>query len=854
MEKKQTGTDPRIIRISVRDLVEFVMRGGDIDNRRLAGAEKEAMQAGNRIHRKIQRGKGGSYHAEVVMKHTVDEGEFVISLEGRADGVIIEDDGVTIDEIKGVYLDIDRLTEPVKVHLAQAMCYGYMYGADHGLSDITVQVTYCNLETENIRIFEQVYTFAELEEWFDGLIHEYVKWARYLYEHAISRDISLRGLEFPYAYREGQKELAVSVYKAIARKRNLFIQAPTGVGKTLSVVYPGLKAMGEGLTEKIFYLTARTITRSVAEETFSILKDRGMHLKSVTITAKEKLCFLEKPSCNPDDCPYAKGHFDRVNDAVWDLLHREFGITRELILRYAEEYQVCPFEFCLDVSSWVDAVICDYNYVFDPDVRLKRYFSDGVEGEYLFLVDEAHNLVSRAREMYSAALVKEDVLQAKRLLAGKSPKVCRYLERVNKLLLTMKRETEGYVVHEEINALAVLLNSLYGELENFLDDNRQFEDRELVLDFYFELRSFLMVYDKLDEAYTIYSEILPDGQFMVKLFCMNPAGNLKECLEKGRSTIFFSATLLPVNYYKELLSGNLEDYAVYAESPFPRENRLLLVADDVSSRYTRRNKREFEKVADYIRAAVCGKKGNYMVFFPSYAYLNEVMAVWEEKEREAARTESGTAEIFLENADGKTSCKEVRQWTEPVTVVCQDSRMNEAQKEEFLRMFEEEREDSLAAFCVMGGVFSEGIDLKEERLIGAIVVGAGLPMVCTEQELLKAYFDRQEKRGFDYAYQYPGMNKVQQAAGRVIRTMEDRGVILLLDDRFLRDEYQALFPREWRPFSVVNRKNVGQAIEEFWAREPKGKCSETGNMQKRKLKNMIPKTEIREERKYGERI
>ena len=796
MERKRAGADYGIIRISVRDLVEFVKRGGDIDNRRLAGAEREAMQAGSRIHRKLQREKGGGYHAEVVMKHTVDEGEFVISLEGRADGVIIEDGGVTIDEIKGVYLDIDRLAEPVKVHLAQAMCYGYMYCADHGLPSVTVQVTYCNLETENVRIFTQDYTFEELEVWFDGLIHEYVKWARFLHEHAVSRDASLRELEFPYAYREGQKELAISVYKAIARERNLFIQAPTGVGKTLSVLYPGLKAMGEGLAEKIFYLTARTITRSVAEETFAILKDRGMHLKSVTITAKEKLCFLEKPSCNPDDCPYAKGHFDRVNDAVWDLIHREFGITRELILRYAEEYRVCPFEFCLDVSNWVDAVICDYNYVFDPDVRLKRYFAEGTEGEYLFLVDEAHNLVSRAREMYSAALVKEDVLQAKKLLAGKSAKLTRLFDRLNKLLLAMKRESEGYEVHEEINALAVLANSLYGELENFMDDNRQFENREQVLDFYFELRSFLMVYDGLDDAYTIYSELLADGRFMVKLFCMNPAGNLKECLEKGRSTVFFSATLLPVNYYKELLSGNLDDYAVYAESPFPRENRLLLVADDVSSRYTRRNRREFEKVADYIRAAVCGKRGNYMVFFPSYAYLNEVMAVWEEKEG-AAR------EAFAD-------------WAEPITVVCQDSRMNEAQKEEFLRMFEEEREESLAAFCVMGGMFSEGIDLKEERLIGAVVVGAGLPMVCTEQELLKAYFDRQEKRGFDYAYQYPGMNKVQQAAGRVIRTMDDRGVILLLDDRFLREEYQAIFPREWRPFTVVNRRNVGSAIEAFW--------------------------------------
>ncbi len=835
MEDRTDGAAVRTIRISVRDLVEFVMRGGDIDNRRLNGAEREAMQAGSRVHRKIQRGMGSTYHAEVVMRHVVDEGEFVIVLEGRADGVIIEEEGVTIDEIKGVCTDISRLEEPFKVHMAQAMCYGYMYSADHRLAAIAVQVTYCDLETEAVRRFRTEHTFAELEEWFGGLIHEYVKWARFLNEHAIERDRSLRELSFPYPYRPGQKELAVSVYRAIARERNLFIQAPTGVGKTLSVIYPALKSMGEGLTEKIFYLTARTITRSVAEETFAILRERGMYLSSVTITAKEKLCFLEKPSCNPDDCPYAKGHFDRVGDAVYDLLHREFGITREVILRYAEEYRVCPFEFCLDVSSWVDAVICDYNYVFDPNVRLRRYFSEESAGRYLFLVDEAHNLVPRAREMYSAALVKEDVLLAKRLLAGRSARLSKLLDRVNKQLLAMKRESDRCVVRDNINALVVQLQTLFGELENFMDDNRQFDEREQVLDFYFELRNFLMVHEKLDDAYTIYSEILGDGRFIVKLFCMNPAGNLKECLEKGRSTVFFSATLLPVNYYKELLSGNTEDYAVYAESPFPRENRLLLVADDVSSRYTRRNRREFEKVAGYIRTVVGARKGNYMVFFPSYSYLNEVMAVWEEQEAGAG---TGSGEEI--SADGKSadespaapagaggaggiplpvvSAGGERPGKVPVTVICQDSHMSEVQKEAFLRMFEEERQDTLAAFCVMGGMFSEGIDLKEERLIGAIVVGAGLPMVCTEQELLKDYFERQKKRGFDFAYQYPGMNKVQQAAGRVIRTMEDRGVILLLDDRFLREEYQAIFPREWRPFSVVNRRNVGRIIEEFWER------------------------------------
>ncbi len=778
------------IKISVRSLVEFVMRSGDLDNRRMKAAEKDAMQAGSRIHRKIQRRMGANYQAEVSMKHVADEGDFQIVIEGRADGVITEPAGVTIDEIKGVYLDINRLEEAIPVHKAQAMCYGYIYLTDHDLDSIAIQVTYCNLETEEIRRFTTDYGAGELTTWFQGLVHEYVKWANYLYRHGLKRDASLKNLTFPYEYRQGQKELAVSVYKSIVRKKDLFIQAPTGVGKTLSTVFPGLKAMGEGHVEKLFYLTAKTITRSVAEETFSILRGRDMYLKSVTITAKEKLCFLDTPSCNPEDCPYARGHYDRVNDGVYEVIHREFGITREIILAYAERFRICPFEFCLDISNWVDAVICDYNYVFDPNVRLKRYFSDGVSGEYLLLVDEAHNLVSRGREMYSAALIKEDVLLAKKIIKGKNGKLSRLLERANKQLLEMKRESDGYRIHENINSLMAVFLSLYGELETFMEESREFEDRDLMLDFYFELRNFLMTFEGVDEAYRIYSELLPDGRFMVRLFCMNPAGHLKECLKKGRSTVFFSATLLPVLYYKELLSGNQEDYAVYADSPFPKENRLLLVAGDVSSRYTRRNQREYEKVADYIETAARGKCGNYMVFFPSYQYLKEVEALWKERMEEAES---------------------------PIAWASQDNRMKEQEREQFLLLFEEQRECSFVAFCVMGGMFSEGIDLKEDRLIGAVVVGTGLPMVCTEQEILKGYFDEKERKGFDYAYQYPGMNKVMQAAGRVIRTMEDRGVILLLDDRFLREEYQTLFPREWWPYQVVNRNNVRQTIEAFWA-------------------------------------
>ena len=780
-------TDRSTIRISVRNLVEFVMRGGDIDNRRTSSAEKDAMQAGSRMHRKIQKRQGADYHAEVSMKHRVEQEDYQILVEGRADGIIEAVSGVTIDEIKCVYMDIRQLEEPLPVHLAQALCYGYMYCCDHeNVNTITIQITYCNLETEEIRRLKQDKTREELETWFQGLIHEYLKWAEYLYRHTLRRDESLRELEFPYKYRAGQKELAVSVYRALARKRNLFIQAPTGIGKTLSVVYPSLKSMGNGNGEKLFYLTAKTITRSVAENCFFLLRERGMLFTTVTITAKEKLCPLEKTECNPDVCPYAKGHFDRVNDAVFDILHEQQGITRKIILDYAEKYQVCPFEFCLDISSWADGIICDYNYVFDPNARLKRYFADGNQGDYLFLIDEAHNLVSRAREMFSACLVKEDILLVKKIIKGRSRKLERELERCNRNLLELKRESAEYRVLPDANLLASNLLGVMGEFDSFLEEEKEFPEWELVLQFYFDLRHFLNMYDGLDDHYRIYTELGEDGNFRLYLFCIDPSRCLNACLEKGIAGIFFSATMIPVMYYKKLLSGNPEDFAVYANSPFDREKRLILVAKDVSSRYTRRNKAEFGKVADYIMMLAQSHVGNYMVFFPSYRYMEVV------------------EQILDERYDGSF------RWQ------MQTKRMTEEEREEFLALFEEKREQSFVGLCVLGGIFSEGIDLKAERLEGTIIVGTGLPMVCSEQEILMQYFADQGENGYDYAYQYPGMNKVLQAAGRVIRTAQDRGVILLLDDRFLRPEIQDLFPREWTEYGLVTRETVGGWLKHFW--------------------------------------
>ena len=782
-----------VIRISVRNLVEFVLRSGDLDNRKTAGSQKEAMQAGSRLHRKIQKRMGAGYQAEVPLKHQIQEDGFRIQVEGRADGILIEPSGVTIDEIKCMYMDVNRLEEAVPVHMAQAACYGYLYGLKHRLSSIWIQITYCNIETEEIRRFRKEWSWEELSQWFSGLIHEYVKWAEYLYHNAVRRTESIKDLEFPYPYRKGQKELAVSVYKSIAQGRNLFIQAPTGIGKTLSCVYPALKAMGEEKADKIFYLTAKTITRTVAEETFQILREKGLYLKSVTITAKEKLCFQEKTECNPDACPYAKGHYDRVNDAVFDIIHQEFGITREIVLQYAKQYRVCPFEFCLDITNWTDAIICDYNYVFDPDVKLKRYFAEGnATGRYLFL---AHNLVGRAREMYSAALKKEDVLLVKRMFHNRSEKIKKLLDACNRALLALKRECTRYEILPDVDFLMLHIRPLFEELEKYLDDHPEFEDRDLVLDFYFNLRAFLYVQDRLDDHYRIYTELLPSGEFLLRLFCVNPAKNLKECMAQAVSTIFFSATLLPVPYYKELLSGDKEEYAVYADSPFPGSHKLLLVATEVSSRYSRRNQREYEKTSDYIEAIVNGRQGNYLVFCPSYQYMKKIedilRARWEKDLEEEAKSRQRTK------------------------LLVQSPNMTEQEKEEFLTEFDQSGR-SLAALCVMGGAFSEGIDLRGERLIGVVIIGTGLPMVCTEQEILKGYFDEKEEKGFDYAYQYPGMNKVMQAAGRLIRTMEDRGVIALLDDRFLQADYQSLFPREWDEYYPVSRNQVNQVLERFW--------------------------------------
>ena len=779
------------VRISVRNLVEFILRSGDLDNSRGSSGDKEAMLKGGRLHRKIQRSMKGNYQAEVSLKRESEYEDTIIQVEGRADGIFTEDGEVWIDEIKGTYGNLQAMEMPVPVHRAQAMCYGWIYGEKEGLSQIGIQMTYSHLDTEDTRRFREIFSMEELKKWYQELLDAYHKWIAYSLSWKKERNASMTDLQFPFPYREGQREIVSGVYHTVSSKKTLFVQAPTGVGKTMSAIFPSVRAIGEGKGETLFYLTAKTITGTVAWEAFHTLRENGLKFKVTAITAKEKLCFLDSPECTPEKCPYAKGHFDRVNDAVYELWTTEEVYSREVIRAHAEKWQVCPFEMCLDLSVWVDGVICDYNYAFDPNVHLKRFFGENISGDYIFLIDEAHNLVERGREMYSAEVSRQTLLTLRKKIRKHFPKLARALDKASRQMLELEEDLKAsqnpYQVLSNPGVLPVTFLTISGELEEILEEkNLEEELRKEILEFYFVVRDFLNVSELVDENYVVYTECFGENDFRLRLFCVNPAANLSEYLKKGRSAVFFSATLFPMLYYRELLTTETDAYGIYVQSPFSAKNRRILIGSDVSSQYTRRNHTEYRKIAEYISRCVWQRQGNYMVFFPSYRLMEDVYQVYEE-------------EFSVD-------------W---VRCIRQNSDMTEREREEFLEEFQS-REGTLVGFCVLGGIFSEGVDLTGESLIGAIIVGTGLPQIGSEREILKEYYDRKKQSGFDYAYRYPGMNKVLQAAGRVIRTKEDKGVILLLDDRFLGRDYGEIFPREWKDRSSCRLNTVEEAVSRFW--------------------------------------
>lgn len=792
MDENNIEKEKLQIKMSVRNLVEFVLRSGDIDT---SFRSNVRAVEGTRAHQKVQKAQGDNYKAEVMLKQSFPYNDFLFIIEGRADGIIeneVDENNlyvpITIDEIKSTNRSLDLIDENYNMlHWAQAKCYGYIYCVQNDLKKINIQLTYFHLESETTKKIVKTYSVDELKLFFFNLLESYIVWAEFTKEWNELRNESIKESEFPFdKYRSGQRELAVAVYKTIKENKKIFSQAPTGIGKTISTIFPTIKAFGEGHTSKVFYLTAKTITRTVAEEAFIKMREKGLKIKSVTITAKEKICFKEEAKCDPGYCEYAKGHFDRVNNALLDILKNEDDLSRNKIENYSEKHKVCPFEFTLDLAIWADSVICDYNYVFDPRVYLKRFFQDN-NGDYTFLIDEAHNLVDRSREMYSAELYKSKFLELKRVFKDKNTKISKALDKINSYILRMKKQCldeDFYLQVDAPNEIFLLLTKLIGESEEWLTENAGKEGHKELLELYFECHAFLRISELYDERYVTYVE-KSRSDVKLKMFCLDPSYLLSEAIKRGKSAIFFSATLSPIDYFKDILGGNEEDYTILLSSPFEENNLCLMIANNISTKYKNREN-SYIKISEYINAIFTKRKGNYLVFFPSYKYMNDVY------------------EIFT------------RKYPDTNTII-QQNIMNEEEREEFLNNFSENEDSNLVGFAVMGGIFSEGVDLKGERLIGAIIIGVGLPQICFERNIIRDYFNNQSNKGFEYSYMYPGINKVLQAAGRVIRSEEDKGIVLLIDERFNHMNYQRILPNHWRNQVLVRKENeIIKELDRFY--------------------------------------
>ncbi|MCL4300541.1 MAG: ATP-dependent DNA helicase [Anaerolineae bacterium] len=776
------------LKTSVRNLIEFVLREGDLFGSGFQGSDRALL--GSRGHRRLQKSRPEGYQAEVVISHLVETADLRLEIFGRIDGIFSLGEPVILEEIKTTTQDLQLVPADNPLHWGQAQCYAYMYARQHNLIEMQVFLTYYHLDSQETVTFRRSFSFSDLERFFTDLVTTYINWMRRVKAWQERRDTSIHQLDFPYtAYRGGQRDLAVTVYRTIQKKEQLFVQAPTGIGKTIATLFPAVKAIGTGLIARIFYLTAKTPGRRVAEQTLDDMRQAGLHLKSVTLTAKEKICFCTATGGEPEECPFARNYYGKVKTALAETYEIE-AFTRPVIADLAQRYELCPFEFSLDLALWADCIVGDYNYVFDPSVYLRRFFDNVVE-PYLFLVDEAHNLPDRARAMYSAELDKQTVVELRKNLKPHLPDLARTLNEINQVLLTQGKQctlTEPPVLVEQERPEALLkaLRRFTHQAEAWLALNQKTIFRPALLDFYFQANTYLRTAEAFfGSGYVSYFEKKGQGGLTAKLFCLDPAPFLAAVLERSRATVSFSGTLLPLDYFDRVLTGSTSHPKLVLRSPFPSENLALLIHNQVSTRYTHRAN-SYEDVAAVIEQVCVAQPGNYLVFFPSYAYLAAVAGLVKERRPK---------------------------WQ----FLMQERGMTETSRDAFLARFSVVETGTLLGFVVMGGIFGEGIDLVGERLIGAVIVGVGLPQVSLERDLLKAYFAEHGHNGFAYAYQYPGLNRVMQAAGRVIRTEQDRGVILLIDERLTLSRYTRLFPPEWRHFQVVrHHEGLEERLRHFW--------------------------------------
>jgi DNA excision repair protein ERCC-2 len=765
--------------------VEFVYPIGDLSSGFMSSSR---LVEGVKGHQEIQQAKE-SGESERFVSLIWESERIILELTGRIDHTYVEDSIRFVEEIKTTHLSLSEIRfESFPGYWMQAKLYAFMIAKEESLSQVGVQLTFLQLSSRETKEFSEMVAISQLTTFATDIVEAYIAWQEDNITWKERRNESIQKIQFPFkTWRLGQKELSDLVYQSIEEDTQLFVQAPTGIGKTMAVLYPAIQALSDNHVRKIFYLTAKTVTRMIAENSLDILRQNGLHLRSVTLTAKEKLCFQETMVCDPETCVYAREYYLKSRAALTYLMGIE-KLDRSVLEEVGRKFEVCPFELSLDASLQADCIICDYNYVFDPRVFLKRYFQDG-GGDFVFLIDEAHNLVERAREMYSAELTKTPFLQLKRDTKARLPKLSKSLSEIQHFFVSMHKECKeterGYIANEEKpKALVPLLRTFLDEAEMWLARNETASFRDNLLTVYFQVFHFCKALDWYDDKFITYYQP-SKSDLQIKLFCLDPSQLLAEALEKGKSAIFFSATLTPLDYFRNILGGDSDAILHSCPSPFPRENLFLLLDDKISTKYKDREF-SYDRIVQTIEGLARSKPGNYLIFFPSYEYLREVEYRF------------------------SFTCPDVR-------TINQRSMMNELEREDFLNQFEEDVSETLVAFAVMGGLFGEGIDLVGERLSGAVIVGVGLPQICLEREMIKQYFQESRGAGFEFAYVYPGMNKVLQASGRVIRSHTDKGVVILLDERFAFGNYKKLCPEHWHPIPrLSDPKSLQEILKRFW--------------------------------------
>ena len=791
------------VELSVRELCARAFCGGDIDDRFHTSAD--SLHVGSEAHRKIQKEAGAFYFAEVSLSNTFMHRGVYYTVSGRADGIIRSSGKIIVDEIKSVR-PFDFYAPPKEIFIAQMKCYAYFIACRDELETVCGRITYVNSENGKIKYYNYSYNIDELRCWYEGVISKVSRSAEFIKYRIETALPSLRNLTFPYEeLREGQEIMIRECYSAIKRGERLFAQAPTGTGKTVSSLYPAVRAVGAEMADKVFYLTAKASTRREAYRAAGKLFEGGGKLKTVVLNAKEQMCKCgarlaggSENLCNPVSCEFAAGYYDRAQDAIFEMLSNYSGFTGQLISQIALKYRICPYELSLDLSEYCDVIICDYNYVFDPSVYLRRYFSDGAErGKYVFLIDEAHNLADRARDMYSAVLKRSSF---ESIYAMIDPSEKDIEEAFGSLILEFRglralckdslvKDSDGdergfYMAKAHPERMLSKLVDFKRKAELWLKKNGESFLKQPIEKLLSEVRRYLVISEYFDERFLFYTEI-SGGDCLAKIYCLDPSNIVDIIQAKAVSTVLFSATLTPSDYFVDVLGGGKKSYEISLPSPFESENLCLAIADYLSVRYEDR-KKNTARYAAAIAAAVSARLGNYMVYFPSYDMLEGVAASFAQKYPQ-------------------------------IKMIVQKKNMTSKEKEEFLDSFKDDNDEYRIGFCVLGGSFSEGVDLPGSRLIGAVIFGVGLPGISNEKNIIRDYFDVQNGCGYDYAYTFPGMNNVMQAAGRVIRRYEDRGVVVLVDDRYASDKYTKLFPNHWSEVQYAgNARSLAEIIKRFW--------------------------------------